>query len=92
MFSGLPIDYLALTTGKPALDNKQSYQLVKSKKGVPPFDFTYAYAITTHKAQGSEWGKVLIFEEGFPFDAEEHRRWLYTAVTRASEKVVIIRR
>lgn len=91
-FSGVPIDYKALTTGKPALDNKQAYQLAKSKKGIPPFDFAYAYAITCHKAQGSEWNKVLVFEEGFPFDTEEHRRWLYTAVTRASEKVVIVRK
>lgn len=91
-FTGLPIDYKALTTGKPALDNRQAYQLLKLKKFTPPFDFAYAYAITTHKAQGSEWNKVLIFEEGFPFDAEEHRRWLYTAVTRASDKVVIVRK
>lgn len=91
-FSCIPIDYQALTTGTPALDNRQAYSLMKSKKGIPPFDFAYAYAITCHKAQGSEWNKVLIFEEGFPFDAEEHRRWLYTAVTRASEKVVIVRK
>lgn len=91
-FSGLPVDYKALTTGKPALDDRQAYQLVKSKKGIPPFDFAYAYAITTHKAQGSEWSKVLIFEEGFPFSHEEHQRWLYTAVTRASDKVVIVRK
>ena len=91
-FSGIPIDYKALTTGTPALDNRQAYQLLKSKKGVPPFDFSYAYGITCHKAQGSEWGKVLVFEEGFPFDTEEHKRWLYTAITRASEKVVIVRK
>jgi exodeoxyribonuclease-5 len=58
----------------------------------PPYDFAYAYAITCHKAQGSEWNKVLIFEEGFPFETEEHKRWLYTAVTRAAEKVVIVRK
>ena len=91
-FTGIPVDYQALTTGKPALDNRQAYMLAKSKKGVPPFDFSYAYAITCHKAQGSEWNKVLVFEENFPFDAEEHRRWLYTAVTRAAEKVVIVRK
>lgn len=91
-FNCIPVDYQALTTGTPAMDNRQAYALTKSKKGIPPFDFSYAYAITCHKAQGSEWGKVLVFEEGFPFDAEEHRRWLYTAVTRASEKVVIVRK
>lgn len=91
-FNCIPVDYKALTTGKAALDNRQAYQLSKSKKMEPPYDFAYAYAITCHKAQGSEWNKVLIFEEGFPFEAEEHKRWLYTAVTRAAEKVVIVRK
>lgn len=58
----------------------------------PPFEFAYAYAITTHKAQGSEWDKVLVMEERFPFDEEEHKRWLYTACTRAREKLVVIRK
>lgn len=91
-FGYIPVDYKALTTGKTALDSRQAYQLSKYNKMEAPYDFAYAYAITTHKAQGSEWNKVLIFEEGFPFDVEEHRRWLYTAVTRASEKVVIVRK
>ena len=56
-----------------------------------PKEFTYAYAITTHKAQGSEWSKVLVMEESFPFDKQEHARWLYTACTRAAEKLVLVR-
>ena len=39
-----------------------------------PYDFTYGYAITGHKSQGSEWDKVLVIEERFPFDKEEHKR------------------
>ena len=91
-FIMIPIDYKYLTTGETALSSRQSYQLAKNKNCPlePPYDFAYGYAITTHKAQGSEWEKVLVFEERFPFDAEEHRRWLYTACTRASEKLVII--
>lgn len=45
-----------------------------------------------HKAQGSEWDNVLVIEEGFPFDREEHKRWLYTCATRAAKKLVIIRK
>ena len=30
--------------------------------------FAYGYAITTHKAQGGQWNKVLVLEERFPFD------------------------
>ncbi|MDZ7933377.1 MAG: ATP-binding domain-containing protein [Emticicia sp.] len=43
----------------------------------------YGYAITCHKAQGSEWNKVLIEPQ---FHLGNHR-WLYTAVTRAREAV-----
>jgi exodeoxyribonuclease-5 len=56
-----------------------------------PREFAYGYAITCHKAQGSEWEKVLVIEETFPFNKEEHARWLYTAITRAQDKCVLIR-
>lgn len=50
--------------------------------------FTYGYAITVHKSQGSQWDNVFLFDEGFAF--REHRdRWLYTGVTRAAEKVTV---
>ena len=93
-FYGTPIDYKALTKNEPALTPRQSYLMKKNKNITiePPFDFAYAYAITTHKAQGSEWDKVLVVEERFPFDKEEHIKWLYTAATRAKEKLVIIRK
>ena len=92
-FSYLPIDYNALKNGKPTLTPQQNFKMKNNKNCEdPPYDFTYAYAITTHKAQGSEWPKVLVFEEWFPNVAEEHRRWLYTAATRASEKLVIIKK
>lgn len=92
-FNELPIDYKALTTGTPALNPKQNYLLRKNKLMTidPPYDFAYAYAITCHKAQGSEWDKVLVFEESFPRVTEEHINWLYTAATRAKEKLVIVR-
>ena len=91
-FAQIPIDYGCLKTGQMTLSPKQTFILNKDPK-LPdaPFEFAYAYAITVHKAQGSEWDKVLIFEESFPFRSDEHRRWLYTAITRAKEKLVIIR-
>lgn len=51
---------------------------------------TFGYAITVHKAQGSEWSKVLIFDESSVF-RKDAWRWLYTAVTRAQDKVTIVR-
>jgi exodeoxyribonuclease-5 len=50
-------------------------------------DVDYAYAITCHKAQGSEYKKVFIINEGRRFD--NHQAWFYTAVTRAREEIFI---
>jgi len=53
--------------------------------------FDFGYALTVHKAQGSQAKKVLLFEEYSPYmKGEEWNRWLYTAVTRASEELYII--
>ncbi len=52
-------------------------------------EFDYGFALTVHKAQGSQWDKVVLFDESFAF--REHReRWLYTAITRAAESVVVV--
>jgi len=51
-------------------------------------EFDYGYALTVHKAQGSQWESVLIFDESQKFS--ESNRWLYTAITRASERVTIV--
>lgn len=89
VFNYIPVDYTSLTTGEKFLTGKQEYQMRKCNKCAdPPFEFAYAYGITCHKAQGSEWGKVMVYEERFPFDKVEHARWAYTAATRASEKLV----
>ena len=54
--------------------------------------FDYGYALTVHKAQGSQAKTVVVFEEYAPYMTdEEWRRWLYTAVTRASERLLILR-
>ena len=93
-FSSIEMDKRMIMEGEPFLDWKTSYQLGKLayKIGdIRPREFAFAYAITCHKAQGSEWDKVSTIEENFPFDRTEHARWLYTAVTRASEKKVLVR-
>ena len=91
-FEMIPIDYNCLKTGEPTLTPKEMYQMRKSDSCMldPPYDFAYAYAITVWKAQGSEWSKVLGFEEGHPFDKDEHQKYLYTLITRASERLVLI--
>ena len=93
-YGTLNMDKQLILTGEPGLDWKTSYKMGKNWKWQDkiPDQFTYGYAITGHKSQGSEWDKVLVIEEGFPFDREEHKRWLYTCATRAAKKLVIIRK
>lgn len=64
--------------------------------------FTFGYALTVHKSQGSEWGRVLLVDEspilismaarreGRQAALEQGRQWLYTGVTRASELVHVV--
>ena len=94
-FNSVEMDKKLLIDGvKCITDGKILFRLgkLKNKIGdIVPREFAFGYAITTHKAQGSEWDKVLVIEEKFPFSKEEHARWLYTAVTRASERLVLVR-
>jgi exodeoxyribonuclease-5 len=52
-------------------------------------ELAFGHALTVHKAQGSEWPSVLIHDEFFGGDSER-RAWRYTAITRATERVVIV--
>lgn len=55
--------------------------------------FDFGYALTVHKAQGSQAERVILFEERFPkMDDDMWRRWLYTGVTRAMNELYIIGR
>ncbi len=52
-------------------------------------EFDYGYALTVHKAQGSQWNDVVLFDESYAF--REHRnRWLYTGITRAAERLTVV--
>ena len=52
--------------------------------------FEYGYCVSCHKAQGSEFGSVTVFDESYAF-REDRARWLYTAITRARKKLLIVR-
>ena len=53
-------------------------------------DFDYGYALTVHKAQGSQWDNVVLFDESWAFK-DTRQRWLYTAITRAAQRLTIVR-
>ncbi len=52
--------------------------------------FEYGYCISCHKAQGSEFDNAVIFDESYAFK-EDKSRWLYTAITRAKKKLILVR-
>ena len=83
-FTSIFTDYQLLLTGEKTI-NPNNW---KKFKTLNVSEFDYAYAITCHKAQGDEYEKVLVFEEKLKSD--QHQRWLYTAATRAKNKLVII--
>lgn len=86
-FEGLTIDKKLLLTGEPSI-NQNNFR--KIPKNFHPKQFDFGYCITAWKSQGSEWGKVLLFEEDFPYDKEDKIKFLYTAITRAVDKLVIV--
>jgi exodeoxyribonuclease-5 len=50
--------------------------------------FSFAYAITVHKSQGSQWPSVALVDESGAFRADG-QKWLYTGVTRAAEMLTV---
>jgi exodeoxyribonuclease-5 len=52
--------------------------------------FDYGYATTVHRSQGSEWPNVLLLDE-CPDHQTYKRPWVYTGITRASERIQVMR-
>lgn len=59
------------------------------RRWMVPMD--YGYCLTVHKAQGSQWDHVVLCDDGFAhWHPRMRSRWLYTAITRASERLTIL--
>jgi exodeoxyribonuclease V len=56
---------------------------------LPENPFAFGYCTTCHKSQGSQWDSVLVVDESRVFRQHRHR-WLYTAVTRAAKRVIVV--
>jgi ATP-dependent exoDNAse (exonuclease V) alpha subunit len=68
------------------------FQAIKADPYFNALQVKFAYAITCHKAQGGQWKNVFI-EQGYLPEEKldlDYLRWLYTAFTRAVEKVYLI--
>ncbi len=70
--------HLSVWAIEPQWYNRQDYN-----------EFTWGYALTCHKAQGSQWDEVLVMDESSAFRNDRYR-WLYTAVTRAAKRIDIV--
>ena len=85
LYQGVNEDYSHITT------KKKRYEAVREDKYYNALQLKYANAITCHKSQGGQWRCVFIDN---PFWQEEltvdDLKWLYTAVTRAAEKVYLV--
>ena len=91
-FGGIEIDYKLITEGETTVTRGYNSNWKKIPKQFHPHEFDYGYAITCHKAQGSEFNKVIVLEEFLKSESrEDHVRWLYTAATRAAQKLIIVK-
>jgi exodeoxyribonuclease-5 len=94
-YSTVPIDQNTILKGEKTLTPQQEAKFYRNKRlslFPMPIEFDYGYAITCHRAQGSQWNNVFVCEENFPNDRNDHKRWLYTAVTRAAQKLILMQR
>jgi exodeoxyribonuclease V len=73
------------------LQDKKLRKTIKKSKHSSIDVCDFGYCISTHKSQGSEFKKVVCFiERSYYWDDPYMKRWLYTAVTRAKEKLFLI--
>ena len=87
LYKNLRMDY-KIFTEKETTVNKDNLMMYPKNERAHEFD--YAYAVTVHKYQGSEAEKVVVYDEWLG-DRDFHRRWLYTAVTRSSKMLVVVK-
>ena len=70
----------------------ERFRLLKQDPYANALQVKYAYAVTCHKAQGGQWKSVFV-DQGYVTEEmidREYMRWLYTAITRASEKLYLL--
>ncbi|MFD0836151.1 ATP-dependent RecD-like DNA helicase [Mariniflexile aquimaris] len=71
--------------------NYKKFLKVKGSKHFNALQVKFSYAITCHKSQGGQWNTVFVEQPYLPNGVDkEYLRWLYTAATRAKEKLYLI--
>ena len=73
------------------LSGYKKFMKVKKNKYLNALQVKFSYAITCHKSQGGQWNTVFVEQPYLPNGIDkEYLRWLYTAVTRAKDKLYLI--
>jgi exodeoxyribonuclease-5 len=81
IYTGHFLDHVAFDKDRGWRDQWKKRDLVEADWG---------WVLSVHKSQGSGWGHVVVIDDGWGRNPEERRRWLYTALTRAADKLTII--
>ena len=73
-------------------DKKEKMKKLRENPHFNALQIKYAYAVTCHKAQGGQWKNIFIDQGYIPEDGrdEDYYRWLYTALTRATQTVYLV--
>jgi exodeoxyribonuclease V len=86
LFQSILSDYLYIKT------RRKQIEAVRNDHYFNALQIKFSYAVTCHKAQGGQWGRVFI-DQGM-FNRQEitieYLRWLYTAITRATDKLYLV--
>ena len=86
LFNAVMEDYSDITNKKERMNK------LKEDSFYNALQVKYAYAVTCHKAQGGQWKRIFI-DQGYITEdtfTPDYYRWLYTALTRASEKLYLV--
>jgi ATP-dependent exoDNAse (exonuclease V) alpha subunit len=85
LYQEVMLDYANETT------NYKKFQKVKENEFFNALQVKFSYAITCHKSQGGQWNTVFIEQPYLPDGInQDYVRWLYTAITRAKDKLYLI--
>ena len=86
LFAAVMGDYAEIT------DKKEKMKRLRENPHFNALQIKYAYAVTCHKAQGGQWKNIFIDQGYIPEDGrdEDYYRWLYTALTRATQTVYLV--
>ena len=91
LFNAVMEDYSDITNKKERM-KKLKEEKLKEDSFYNALQVKYAYAVTCHKAQGGQWKRIFI-DQGYITEdtfTPDYYRWLYTALTRASEKLYLV--